>query len=763
MSSHRPSAMKARVNLSMTWDHPSMPEADNLWDTTDGAMDSLNYDASASASFQPSPAPTSLSLTAPILSSIKFPAAYLHVDTDSSTGQGSTTYMLSDIAPALDRLTITTTSSEGEESGRRHGVGNKYASSSSMASHPTATAAVGSSAALSAPCRSPVSASSSSSLSLPSPPMSPTSSDYTRALRELEELAREEDWMTSASEYESDAEVRRGRERSRSGEKERSDLLLAPRNYIASSLFSSNATTTAAPTNATPATAAVTGKAVLSASASAPSTTPAPSMVSGSASLPSASLPPLPPHKASVVAFTIQKKPLPSASSPHSAASPPSLSPAVTPSSTSTTLVAHSSPAGNASGSSPSHNRTLSRQARRRTAEPGTLMSRPSSRPDSVAGSRANSPPRGNSPQTVVATLAAAPAADNDEDSPPPTARQMKRASSSRRRTWNHTAANGQDESLLALDLLSASRRSSLHRTETTVTASPSLSVAASAVTSPRASLMSAAKHQQLAQTDSESLKQRRAKRQLSHSWMHAPVTIEVGDAGFDSAPLMLVRRRSRSHSRSRSGSRSLLNDTHAIASTSSASSSSSAVEPMHRRQQSTPHISSSCPVLPPCATFHGNDTRASSLPSPLTPSSAVPLPSPPPLTSPSAAMQAQGDKVALVLEGRQIAVLSLAAVQQLLEGHRAGKDDGGERDGRGSRSGRRRSAKASDEMEELGQHSRRHERLSDDSDEEEDRTARVRLQSQRRRSQKRLSVRTSKTEATLQAALHRREHNIDA
>ena len=760
-SSQRASVAKARVNLSMTWDHPSLPEPDNYWDTQDGAA-SLNYDASASASFQPSPAPTSLSLTAPIISAIKFAPSYLQVDLDDGTGQGSSTYMLSDIAPTLNTLTITTTASEGEESGCSTGgaASKHYTSSSSITSHAAAAmAAVGSSGALGVPCPSPLSASSSSSLSLPSPPMSPTSSDYTRALRELEELAREEDWMTSASEYESDAEVRRGRERSSSGEKERS--LLAPRNYIASSLFNGRPTSPAAPPTA------VSVSAVLSAS-SALSSTPAPSVVAASSSQPSASLPPLPPHKASAVAFTIQKKPLASASSPHSAPSPTTSSassPAVTPSSTMSTLTAHVSVASaaiTASGSSPSHTRSISRQLRRRTAEAGAVLSRPSSRPDSRAGSRANSPPRGSSPHTLATSLSAASAGGEGEaDNPLPSVRQLKRGSSSRRRTWNHSPANSQDDSTLTFDLSSTSRRSSLHRNDSA--ASPSASAAPSAATSPRASVVSASR--QMAQAESESLKQRRARRQLSQMWMNSPASTDAAEddvpaaAGCDSAPVVLTRRRSRSHSRSRSASRLLLTDPGTIASTSSASSSSSAVEPTHRRQLSTPPASSSCPVLPPCASFHGEDTRASSLPSPLSPTSTFPLPSPPPLTSTSA-VQTHGDKVALVLEGRQIAVLSLAAVQQLLDGHRA-KDDGAERDGRGSRGGRRRSGKLSDEAEEISISSRRAELSSDESEDEEDRAARVRLQSQRRRSQKRLSVRTSKADPTVLAALHRREQSI--
>ena len=122
------------------------------------------------------------------------------------------------------------------------------------------------------------------------------------------------------------------------------------------------------------------------------------------------------------------------------------------------------------------------------------------------------------------------------------------------------------------------------------------------------------------------------------------------------------------------------------------------------------------------------------------------------------------GDKVALVLEGRQIAMLSLAAVQQLLDGHRGGKsEDAGERDGgRGSvRGGRRFSSKMSDE-ENGAVGGRRNERSSDESEDEEDRAARARLQSQRRRSQKRLSVRTSKADPTVLVALHRREQSID-
>jgi hypothetical protein len=53
---------------------------------------------------------------------------------------------------------------------------------------------------------------------------------------------------------------------------------------------------------------------------------------------------------------------------------------------------------------------------------------------------------------------------------------------------------------------------------------------------------------------------------------------------------------------------------------------------------------------------------------------------------------------------------------------------------------------------------------VSDESDEdEEDRAARLRMrESQRRRSQKRLSVRTSKMDPTVLAALHRREQSID-
>ena len=113
------------------------------------------------------------------------------------------------------------------------------------------------------------------------------------------------------------------------------------------------------------------------------------------------------------------------------------------------------------------------------------------------------------------------------------------------------------------------------------------------------------------------------------------------------------------------------------------------------------------------------------------------------------------------MLEGRQIAVLSLAAVQQLLEGHR-GKEEGGEREGRGSRSSRRRSGKMADEADEVGMSGRRSEVVSDESEDEEDRAARLRMQSQRRRSQKRLSVRTNKTDQTVLAALHRREQSID-
>ena len=296
--------------------------------------------------------------------------------------------------------------------------------------------------------------------------------------------------------------------------------------------------------------------------------------------------------------------------------------------------------------------------------------------------------------------------------------------------------------------------------------ASPSFSAATSATTSPRASVVHASK--QVAQTDSEWLKQRRAKRQLTHSWMHSAVSVEGEEeetaVGSDSAPVVLTGRRSRSHSRSHSDTRSLLTDPHAIASTSSASSSSSAFESMHRRQLSTPGISSSCPELPPSSIFQGDETRALSLPSPLTPTAFLPLPSPPPLTSPTA-VQMQSDKVALVLEGRQIAVLSLAAVQQLLEGHR-GKDEGTERDGRGSRGsrvGRRRSGKPNDEVDEVSMSSTRADISSDDSEDEEDRVARLRMQSQRRRSQKRLSVRASKADPTVLAALHRRQHSTDS
>ena len=762
VASQRPAA-KPRVALSATWAQPSLAEPDDFWASQHAAA--LHYDASASASFQPSPAPTtSLSLTAPIIQSIKFPTSYLHVDTDSGAQQGSTTYTLSDIAPSL---AIITTSSEGDESGRSSGgPGNRYASSSSSMAAAADVARL--SAALCVPCASPLS--SSSSLSLPSPPMSPTSSDYTRALRELEELAREEDWMTSASEYESDAEVRRGRERSRSGEKERSDRLLAPRNYIASSIFNhgqSPATPPAAPAEpAAPAAPVVVAvKAVLSASTSAMSTSSAASVLSASSSQPSASLPPLPPSKGSAVAFTIQKKLLSSAPSPHSS-SPHSLSPSVP---ASATLAANASSAAAASGSSPSHTRSLSRQMRRRTAEPGTLLSRPSSRPESRAGSRANSPPRMHTPQNLSPTTSAASLAGEADDAAPQLSmRPSKRGSASRRRTWNHSALTGQlasqDDSTITFDLKSTSRRSSVTRTESTVTASPSsYSAAPSAATSPRSSVISTSR--QAAQTDSDSLKQRRARRQLSHSWMNSPASsVDTDDAGFDSAPPVPARRRSRSQS---PDWRSRLNDSHAIASTSSASSSSSAVEPMHRRQQSTPPASASCPVLPPMAAFNGDDTRASSLPSPLIPSGiGIPLPSPPLLTSfasPATSLQAQGDKVALVLEGRQIALLSLAAVQQLLDGQR-GKDEAAERDGRGSRtSGRRRSAKFAEEADEAGAAGRRSEVVTDESEDEDDRAARLRLQSQRRRSQKRLSVRTSnKFDPAAMAALHRREQSID-
>ena len=106
--------------------------------------------------------------------------------------------------------------------------------------------------------------------------------------------------MTSASEYESDADNRRDRERSRSGEKERSEQLLAPRNYIASSRFNSNTTTTTTSPTAM--------SIVLSASTSAASPTPTPSVVLASPPHPLTIVPPLTPQKPSVVAFTIQNK-----------------------------------------------------------------------------------------------------------------------------------------------------------------------------------------------------------------------------------------------------------------------------------------------------------------------------------------------------------------------------------------------------------------------------------------------------------------------